>query len=139
MATSVDVMRELGKTNDSLVKVIEVISQGLPMSALNDLAEAYGITQQAMADLVGIRARTLQRRREAGLLSAQESERLYRYIRLYRRTLEVFDNDVESARDFLSTPQPGLEGQVPRDFARSELGADAAMDLLGRIEHGVYT
>jgi uncharacterized protein (DUF2384 family) len=32
-----------------------------------------------------------------------------------------------------------LAGEVPIEMARSEYGASEVMDILGRIDHGVYT
>jgi putative toxin-antitoxin system antitoxin component (TIGR02293 family) len=118
---------------------VEVVQKGLPTSILDHVAAAYGLTQQSFADLIEMPARTLQRRRAAGRFDAAESERLFRYVRLYQRAAEVFDDDGESARQFLTEPQPGLDGAIPIDFARSELGAAEVMDLLGRIDLGVYT
>ena len=119
--------------------VIEYVSKGLSFEALDRVAAALGVTQAEMAELIGVAPRTLQRRRSAGCFDAQESERLYRYIRLYERAVDVFDGDEESARTFLKHPQAGVGGAVPVQMARSEYGATEVMDLLGRIDYGVYT
>jgi putative toxin-antitoxin system antitoxin component (TIGR02293 family) len=58
---------------------------------------------------------------------------------LYRRAVEVFDDDAESAQQFLTESQPGLNGLIPAEVARSEYGASEVMDLLGRIDYGVHT
>jgi putative toxin-antitoxin system antitoxin component (TIGR02293 family) len=120
-------------------KVIDLVAKGLPFDVLDRVSRAYGLTQRTMAQLLGIVPRTLQRRRAAGSLDAWESERLYRYIRLYRLAITVFDDDPDSARQFLTEAQPSLGGEVPIEMARSEYGASEVMDILGRIDHGVYT
>ena len=128
--------------NDAKVplrQLIEFVHQGLSFDVLEGVARAYGLSQQDMARLIDVAPRTLQRRRLTGRFDALESERLYRFIRLFRRALEVFDDDSGSARQFLTEPQPGLNGEVPVEMARSELGASEVMDLLGRIDYGVYT
>ena len=51
----------------------------------------------------------------------------------------VFEAEAEAAREFLTEAQPGLGGAVPAEMARSEYGAAEVMDLLGRIDRGVYT
>ena len=130
---------ELDDTKQPPQEVIELVSQGLAFDALARVARAYGVTQQAMAVLIGVSPRTLQRRRAHGCFDALESERLYRFIRLYRRAVDVFDEDEDAAREFLSEAQPGLASAVPTEMARSEFGASEVMDLLGRIDHGVYT
>jgi len=130
---------ELDEANEPPQKVIDFVSKGLAFDTLARVARAYGVTQQAMAGLLGISSRTLQRRREDGCFDASESERVYRFIRLYRRALDVFEEDAEAAREFLTEAQPGLGGAVPAEMARSEYGAAEVMDLLGRIDRGVYT
>jgi uncharacterized protein (DUF2384 family) len=37
------------------------------------------------------------------------------------------------------TPQFGLGGAVPLEYAETEVGAREVENLLGRIEHGVYS
>ena len=120
-------------------EVIEFVAKGLAFDALARVARAYGVTQRVMAGLIGVSPRTLQRRRADGCFDAPESERLYRFIRLYRRALDVFDEDEDAAQEFLTEAQPGLASAVPTEMARSEYGAAEVMDLLGRIDHGVYT
>ena len=49
-------------------KVIDFVSKGLPFDALGRVARAYGVAQQAMAGLIGVSPRTLQRRRPSKFL-----------------------------------------------------------------------
>lgn len=132
-------MREVDPAERPISELDQLVREGLPIDMLDRVAAAYGLTQAAMADLLELPTRTLQRRRSAGRFDKTESERLFRYIRMYQRALDVFDGDEESAREFLTEAQPGLDGAVPSEFARSELGASEVMDLLGRIDLGVYT
>lgn len=120
-------------------EIVERVTEGLAFKVLGEVARAYDVTQETMADWLDVSPRTRERRRRAGAFDRLESERLYRYIRLYRRAVEVFDDDPESARQFLTEPQPGLNGLIPAELARSEFGASEVMDLLGRIEYGIHT
>ncbi len=130
---------ELDEATEPPQKVIDFVSKGLVFDVLGRVSRAYGVTQQVMAGLIGVSPRTLQRRRADGCFDASESERLYRFIRLYRRALDVFDEDEDATREFLTEAQPGLASAVPTEMARSEYGAAEVMDLLGRIDYGVYT
>ena len=58
--------------------------------------------------------------------------------RLLKQAEDVF-GDVESARTWMTTKQPGLGKAVPLDFAGTEIGAREVENLLGRIEYGVYS
>jgi putative toxin-antitoxin system antitoxin component (TIGR02293 family) len=60
------------------------------------------------------------------------------FTRLISRASDLFGSE-DAARDWLDTAQPGLDGQVPLEVARTEAGAREVEALLHRIEHGVYT
>ena len=112
------------------------IDEGLPASLLTETEERLDLTPEEMASVLGISPRTLQRRREKGILTSVESERLYRIVRLFRQAADIFDSEAE-ARNWLKRPQMRLGDQVPLEIARLEPGAREAERLLGRIEHGI--
>ena len=60
------------------------------------------------------------------------------FARLMRQAVKVFGAEAE-AREWLNTPQFGLGGAVPLDYAETEIGAREVENLLGRIEYGVYS
>jgi len=80
----------------------------------------------------------LQRRKAAGRLSPDESDKVMRLQRLLEHATNAF-GDVEKARAWLKHPQYGLGGAVPLDYAETEVGAREVDDLLGRIDYGVYS
>lgn len=61
------------------------------------------------------------------------------------RTDDVLDRarrvfgDADRANRWMKRPHPELDGECPLDLLRSGSGAEAVLDLLGRIEHGVYS
>jgi putative toxin-antitoxin system antitoxin component (TIGR02293 family) len=54
------------------------------------------------------------------------------------KAVEVMESE-ENARQWLASPQLGLGGAIPLDYATTEVGAREVEDLLGRIEYGVYS
>jgi putative toxin-antitoxin system antitoxin component (TIGR02293 family) len=71
-------------------------------------------------------------------LSPIVSDRLFRVAKVYARATEVFE-DPASAREWLHSPQIGLNERTPLDLLVTEAGARAVEDLLTRIEHGVLS
>ena len=112
------------------------IEQGLDAAAEKHLRERLGLPLGEMATLLGTSARTLGRRQEEGHLTSEESDRLYRYARLFERAVEVL-GDEGSARTWMKSEQLRLGGRIPLEVARFEPGAREVEDLLGRIEHGL--
>jgi putative toxin-antitoxin system antitoxin component (TIGR02293 family) len=56
----------------------------------------------------------------------------------YDKAVEVFE-DPQMARKWLKEPSWALGDVTPLQYADTELGAQEVEDLLGRIEHGVFT
>jgi putative toxin-antitoxin system antitoxin component (TIGR02293 family) len=91
-----------------------------------------------LAPLLGISIATLHRRKAAGRLDPVESDRVLRFARLMGKAIEVLETE-ENARSWMISPQYGLGGAVPLEYAGTEVGAREVEDLLGRIAYGVYS
>jgi putative toxin-antitoxin system antitoxin component (TIGR02293 family) len=102
------------------------------------LQEKLNVPMEKLASKLGISKATLHRRKRQGRLGPEESDRVLRFARLLGKAVEVFESE-QNARAWLSSPQVGLGGEVPLDYAETELGAREVEDLLGRIEYGVYS
>jgi len=119
-------------------ELIRQIQKGLRFSELETLQNSIGLPFDQLAAKLCISRSTLQRRKAAGRLSPDESDRVVRYSRLLRHATRVF-RDIDRARAWLKHPQFGLGGAVPLDYASTEAGAREVEDLLGRIEYSVYS
>ena len=75
---------------------------------------------------------------DEGRLGPAESDRVVRFARLMGKAVQVMESE-DNARKWLTSPQVGLGGAAPLDYAESEMGAREVEDLLGRIEYGVYS
>ncbi len=119
-------------------ELIEVIRAGLPVQELDVLQSSLDVPMDKLAHKLGISKATLHRRKAQGRLGPEESDRVVRYARLVLKAVEVMEGE-EPARRWLTSPQVGLGGAVPLDYAETEVGAREVEDLLGRIEYGVYS
>lgn len=116
------------------------IRAGLPLAEFDALRELLGLTVERMADKIGASIATLSRRRRSGQpLDAGHGDRLLRFARLFRLATELYDGDEEAARAWLAKPARALDGETPLDRADTEAGAREVENLIGRLEHGVYT
>jgi putative toxin-antitoxin system antitoxin component (TIGR02293 family) len=115
-----------------------VVQAGLPVHELDALQESLAIPMEKLAPKLGISKATLHRRKASGRLDPGESDRVVRFARLVGKAVEVMESQ-ENARLWLTSPQLGLGGAAPLDYAQTEIGAREVEDLLGRIEYGVYS
>jgi len=119
-------------------RLISALRVGLPVQELTDLQASLKVPMEKLAPRLGISKATLHRRKASGRLDPAESDRVMRFARLMGKAVEVLESD-DHARQWLTSPQFGLGGAVPLDYADTEAGAREVEDLLGRIEHGVYS
>lgn len=117
---------------------VRAVEAGLPYTALEELAQALALPPRALREHLRIAERTLARRKRAGRLAPDESERILRYAALFERAVDVLENE-DAARTWLKTPKRALNGATPLAFAQTEPGAREVERLLGRIEYGVFS
>lgn len=137
--SSLDGLTILGLRARSTLDLLEKVERGFSFTAFVRLQRAIDLPAQDLADFVQIPARTLLRRKAAGRLRSDESDRLLRVSRLLERAIALFEGDAEAARSWLASPAKALAGHAPLDFARTEAGAREVESLIGRLEHGVHT
>lgn len=131
------ILHELGLSshpND----LIAAVKSGLSIRVFRAVAEALGVSDAELARLAGISGTTLTRRKRAGTLAPDESERVLRLARLLHRAAEVLDG-ADAAASWLKAPNRALGGLAPLAYAETEVGAREVENLLGRIEYGVYS
>jgi putative toxin-antitoxin system antitoxin component (TIGR02293 family) len=119
-------------------KLVEVLRIGLPVQELNDLQATLAVPMEKLVPMLGISKATLHRRKAEGRLDQAESDRVVRFAKLMGKAVEVMESE-ESARQWLNSPQFGLGGAIPLEYAETEVGAREVENLLGRIEYGVYS
>lgn len=105
------------------------------------VADAAGALQLPVATVLewlSISPRTWARRKQLGVLDTLEGDRVARLRRLVSRASLVLGG-AEEGRTWLTTAQRALGHRTPFDVATTEVGAEAVFQLLGRIEHGVFS
>jgi putative toxin-antitoxin system antitoxin component (TIGR02293 family) len=132
-----DLRREFFDSAASPMKYVEILREGMPWEAFRLVAKALGMSEVTAADVLRIPHRTLARRR-GGRLDPSESERVLRLIRLTTRAVEALGSPEKAAR-WLEAPNGALEGAVPITLVDTDIGTQAAEDVLTRIEYGVFS
>lgn len=122
------------------LELAELVRQGLPSSSLDHVLHVLAaVESQAMIYRVVGSARTLQRKRAAHTaLSSDESDRLARLARIVVRAESALGSQ-QKARTWLVTPNRALDGSTPLNLLDSDAGTSAVEQILGRIEHGIFS
>ena len=121
----------------SPMQCVLLLREGLTWVAFRRMALALGLSDATAAGILRIPPRTLSRRK-AGRLELNEGERVMRLIRLATRAIDVLGSP-EKANHWLEAPNGALEGATPLSLLDTDVGTQAAEDVLGRIEYGVFS
>jgi len=128
----------LGGKSMHPTELIQRIQKGLRFSELKTLQDTLDLPFDELASKLSISRATLHRRKSAGRLSPDESDKVIRFARLLEHAANVFGS-LEKGRAWLKFPQYGLGGAVPLNYAETEVGAREVDNLLGRIDYDVYS
>lgn len=115
---------------------MDEIERGFEASAVRELRGHLKLSRPAIAEVLGISARTLKRRESSGRLTPEESDRLFRVVRLFEAATDSLGSEAK-ARQWMTMPQHALGGRVPLQMARYQPGALEVERLLGRLSHGI--
>jgi putative toxin-antitoxin system antitoxin component (TIGR02293 family) len=128
----------LGTRPRTELDFVDLMRRGLPYRALKLTTTALGLTLREVSTFLAFKHRTLARRRHDARLTPAESERVVRLARVTARAEEVFA-DRANAHTWLRQPNRVLGDRPPIELLDTDLGAESVLQVLYRIEDGVYS
>lgn len=117
---------------------VPMIRRGFPLSAFTSLRNRTRFNEKTIFGSLRIARRTAARRKGQARLKPAESERLLRLARVLAAATDIL-GDEEKARGWLLAENRALGGKAPISFLDTGIGFQGVMDVLSRIEHGVYS
>ena len=114
------------------------VRRGVPVTSVTAAATTLQLPLADVLEWLSISPRTWVRRKQQGVLDVLEGDRVARLQRLTRRAAAVLGG-ADEGRAWLTTPQRALARRTPFEVAATEVGAETVLQLLGRIEHGVFS
>ena len=113
------------------------IRAGFDAGTFLDAAERLGISQEELARCLGLKTRTLLRKRTDGdRLSVPESERIFRVHRVWNAARSLFTDD-HAIAEFLRTPDSSL-GASPLELLDTEVGANEVEGFIVGLAYGNF-
>lgn len=110
----------------------------LPYKFFEGLKKQLGVSEAFLSDLLFIKSTTLGRRKKEGYFTLEESDRIARLIRILEFATTVFEDEATAIHWFKS-PQKALGNKIPLEISKMDSGCRAVEDLLGRIQHGIFS
>jgi len=117
-------------------ELIRTVEEGLPLDSLEKL-KVRGLTSTEISQLV-IPARTLKHRKARGeRLSAEETERFLRVIRVLELGERIFGKR-EKLLSWLRGPDFEIPGRTSMSLLETEAGVQAVTGQLWAVAEGIY-
>lgn len=118
---------------------IEIIRQGLPSKVIRVIVKASSLSEDTITTSLRIAKRTAARRKaNAARLRASESELVYRFSKLFVTAADILGSE-EKARQWLISENGALNGCRPIDLLDTGIGFEESLNVLQRIDCGVYS
>lgn len=118
--------------------LVAAARKGIAKRNVLSLAKKLSLTIAEMADILHINERTLQRYAPDTLIKTEHADRVIELARLYERGMEVLGS-AEAFDSWLRHPNYALKSQAPLTLLDTSIGFTMVLDLLGRIEQGVFS
>ena len=124
----------LGQDRD----VERLVTTGLPAEVVRHLADNTGTSMRELQEVTLIDRSTFSRRiKQHARLKADESDRIARVARVAALAVEALGRD-EGLR-WLRVPNVALGHRVPIALLGTDAGVRQVEQIIGRIEHGVFS
>jgi putative toxin-antitoxin system antitoxin component (TIGR02293 family) len=142
MMTTADALggvKALGQKIENGLDWHSLILEGIPAGVISHMHKKWGLTDEFMAQIFGLSAGAVSRKRRRSHMSAGErlslvqGDRLYRIARIIAIAVDIFGNKA-SALKWLNSKQTGLGDRVPLDMLQTFPGTAEVENLLSDIK-----
>lgn len=114
------------------------IRNGLPYDVFLQIAELTRIDKRELAASLAISPVILYRRAKTGQFTSDESDKLYRFTDALITIIDLFEGNKDEAITWLQSDIKGIGNNRPLDMLSTSAGCKAVIEIVGRLEHGVF-
>ncbi|SHJ23013.1 putative toxin-antitoxin system antitoxin component, TIGR02293 family [Hymenobacter daecheongensis DSM 21074] len=119
--------------------LLAVAIKGISVQALRTLQQRLRFTNKEISAVLGVSESTLARREQANkALTLDEGEKTIQLSAVLAKGLEVFEDEGDF-HHWLNTNNVALGGIRPIQLLSSAIGRDKVVEILFRIEYGMYS
>lgn len=120
-------------------KWIEIVRDGFPFTTLKKASDYWHLEAATLKKIVGLSPRTAARRNaNPRPLTSTQSERVYRFCKVMATATLVLESQ-DRALSWIKTENLALDNARPLDLLDTGIGFQQVLDVLNRIEFGVYS
>lgn len=118
--------------------LLKLARKGISKKSLLALAKKISLTIEEVASVLHISERTLQRYTPQTLVKTEYADRAIELALLYERGIEVLGSE-RAFNSWIKSPNYALGGEIPFSLLDTRIGFTMVLNILGRIEYGVFS
>ncbi|WP_138482930.1 type II RES/Xre toxin-antitoxin system antitoxin [Dyadobacter bucti] len=124
---------------DSFLSFIEITETGFPIAVAQLVQKRLNLSNKQFSNMLSLSESTFQRRiKNKSSLSTGESEKVVDLSKIIAKGQDVFEND-DDFKTWLNSPVLALGNKKPLDLLGSSIGREEILNVLFRIEHGIFS
>ncbi|SDH43426.1 putative toxin-antitoxin system antitoxin component, TIGR02293 family [Vibrio xiamenensis] len=117
----------------------QAVHQGFNTTVYRNIIDKLNISQNEFHSITLIPVSTIKRRlKNQERFNVQESDAMYRLALLTKLATDLF-NDEDRALEWMRERVYGLGDKRPLDMVATSVDFETVKDLIGRLEHGVFS
>lgn len=119
--------------------IVSLSNEGITKASLDTLISHLGISKKAFSEnILDASVKTLERKKSTDKLDKRTSSHVIEIAKVVEHAFEVFE-DEDKVKSWLNAPNRALNGIKPIDLFYLPTGLGMVNDILGRIEHGIFS
>lgn len=119
--------------------LITLSNEGISKASFDALASHIGVSKKSFAeDILDVSVKTIERKKSTDRLDKRTSSHVIEIAKVAEHAIEVFEDQTKAAK-WLNTPNRALNNMKPVELFSTYTGIGMVDDVLGRIEHGIYS
>lgn len=123
----------------SFLSFIEITETGFPIAVAQRVQKRLNLSNKQFSNMLSLSESTFQRRiKNKSSLSTGESEKVVDLSKIIAKGQDVFENE-EDFKTWLNSPVLALGNKKPLDLLGSSIGREEILNVLFRIEHGIFS
>ncbi|GAA5141198.1 type II RES/Xre toxin-antitoxin system antitoxin [Thalassotalea piscium] len=114
------------------------LKKGLDYTVYNKISQYSGFDKKQIASAIHLPQTTLIRRAKSGYFNTTESDSFFRFAAVFQAALDLFEGDKLKSSQWLNSSVKGLGDRKPIDMLKTSAESQAVLNLIGRLEHGIF-
>ena len=117
--------------------LISIVRIGIQTKYLSEIQKFTQLNDKELIAILPISQRQLERYSKSHKLNKEITSHLIQLIELFQKGHKLFGE--EKYNKWIRTPNKILDNNQPLEIMDTSIGIEMIEDVLGRIEHGVYS